>query len=70
MITTDNELNVHLANVLDADLWIIKFLKFQNQLKITKNGERLSVSKKEVIAHRKNNLRTVMRITIRIYMNI
>ena len=68
VILTNNGLNVHLTNILDADIYIIYLLSVQNHLKITRNEESKYVSTKKVIVNRKKNQRTVMMIIIKIKM--
>ena len=70
VINTDNVLNVHLKNVLDSYLKIIELLNVQNHLKTTINDENNSASTKGAIVHRKKNTRTMIMITIKIYMHL
>ena len=70
MIHKNDGLDVHLTNVLDADLKIASLLNVQNHLKITRNCKSKPVSLKGVIVHRKNNLRTVIILITKRYMHL
>ena len=68
VIRINDGLNVHLTNVLDADLKITWLLNVLNHLKITSNYKVISVSMKGLIVHCKKNGRTVIMIMIKIYI--
>ena len=70
VIHTNEGMNVHPTNVLDADLNITSFLNISNHLKISRKYESKSVSVKGVIVHRTNNARTVIMIRIKGYMHL